>query len=70
MKPKQYKIKTIQDILEAVDQENAGRFIEDFQFFLESYIAMKQAFPLQEIKSEFIWVDDGEKKVDVIIEKI
>jgi hypothetical protein len=31
---------------------------------------MKQAFPLQEIKSEFIWVDDGEKKVDVIIEKI
>jgi hypothetical protein len=71
---KEYKIKTLQDILDCVTDENKERFIKDFSVFLESVIVLKQLMemlPLPEeekkIECEFTWIDDEENKHEIVL---
>lgn len=64
MKAKEYKIKTIEDIMKAVDSGNIDGFLKDFEQFLRmSIMARELSTPdlyLDITKVGFIWNDDGE----------
>ena len=78
---KEYKIKTIADIIALVTEENSARFLTDFAKWLAFMVAMKesvsmvaaiQGVPIEEILKEFerdemVWFDDGKESMEIII---
>lgn len=66
---KEYKIETIQDVLNAVNSDNLEAFMIDFESFIASYIAMKNIVP-SIICSEFTWVDDGKHNAEITLKPI
>lgn len=77
MKAKEYKIKTIEDIMKAVDSGNIDGFLKDFEQFLRmSIMARELSTPdlyLDITKMGFIWNDDGDygtfKKISIELAK-
>lgn len=74
MKPKEYKIDSLEDILNTLSTENYGRFLVDvinsFTFYLTTIEETKKQYPeLAHLKNTeianfgFTWIDDG--KTDV-----
>lgn len=61
MKQKHHKIKTIQGILNVVNDSNIDDFILDFTKFLVTSIHIKQMYP--DHNSIFTWIDDKKHKI-------
>lgn len=60
--PKEYKIETLQDILEAVAPDKIDNFLVDFKNFLILYNEGKETarkMGATTTLEEFIWIDDG-----------
>ncbi len=62
---KSYKIKTLQDIVKAVDANNIDGFLKDFELWLKMTVeAKKMNIPGVELaNSTFTWNDDNENGV-------
>ena len=79
MKPKEYKIKTVQDIIDCTNKSNLDNFLTDFRKMLEMAHAFRElskslaeiaGLPreMQEIESKgFVWIDDGKHDSKVTI---
>lgn len=76
-KHKEYKIITIQDILDCVNENNIDSFITDLRAYIEMIWAMKELFntlatsenihaEVVKLKSEFNWIDDGKQNYKII----
>lgn len=76
MNPKQYQLKTLEDVIKAVTPENVDNFLIDFSAWLKLHIATKElrialaSIGRIETKSEMTWIDDGknEKHITIKIE--
>ena len=69
-KPKEYKIETFTDIVNATTPENIDAFLVDLKHALEVLADLKQlAEPGEDItpyiKPFFVWVDDGKHHIDI-----
>jgi len=67
---KEYKINTIEDIINCTNSENLDNFLKDFRGILESYHAIKNLSKSinenAEIKTDgFVWIDDGKHNITV-----
>jgi hypothetical protein len=73
MKNKQYDLKTVDDIVEAVNEDNISYFIKDFQSFLSIAITLKTIAKLTGngpvSTNKFVWIDDKkhDKKITINI---
>ena len=68
-----YRIKTIKEILEIVNEENVDGFITDFSNWLRFrlHVQSKQVKGVKMIidnDDTFNWIDDGKKNIKVNIE--
>lgn len=77
METKEYKIITIQDILDCVNENNIDSFIADLRSYIKMTWDMQELFnslaeessvPKEyiKLKSEFNWVDDGKKEHKIL----
>ena len=69
---KKYEIKTIEDILAAVNSENVDVFVRDFKAFLllhllnrELHEAMGEKKPPE--MPQFTWIDDGKNDINITL---
>jgi uncharacterized protein (UPF0216 family) len=64
---KEYKIKTVNDILKVVNSENIVRFMTDFYLVFEKASRVKEQLTEDELKSfkmpYFTWIDDNEHRI-------
>lgn len=75
-KPKEYKLKTLEDIIKAVSEESAQNFIRDFASWLSFRIGIEKEIKNLpegvEIEKNYtmLWIDDGknEGKITITIE--
>lgn len=78
MEPKTYEIKTLEDILRAVNTENVENFLKDFQNFLTIWVGTKAMIELVDPKSlemttksvEFDWIDDGKNEAKITVQAV
>jgi meiotically up-regulated gene 157 (Mug157) protein len=64
------RIKSIEDILKIITEENKDNFLKDFSNFLTMNINTKK-LGLSEViinPTEFMWIDDGKNDIRVNIE--
>ena len=76
---KEYKIKTVQDMIDCTNEANLDNFLTDLRILLESahyFRELSQTLSevvglpkeITDIKSDgFIWIDDGKRDVDITI---
>lgn len=75
---KEYKIITIRDVLDVVNESNIDSFMNDFRFYIETVWNMQKLFnsiaesenipvEIAQLVSEFNWVDDGKQKHKIIL---
>lgn len=59
---KEYKIKTLKDITNTVNESNIDGFLKDFSQWLQLVVEVKKNNSpyLKLVDSEFEWTDDGE----------
>lgn len=80
MTPKNYTIKTIQDVLDCVNESNIDSFMNDFRMYIEMTWSMQALFnslaeaeniPIESVKldSVFDWVDDGKQEHKIIFKE-
>jgi len=70
-----YEIKTMQDILECVNQNNVDSFLTDFKGYLTTAIMLKELAELvgetedaKKIMTDgFTWIDDGKNDATISI---
>lgn len=56
-----YKIKTIDDLCQAVNLDNWEDFMMDLTYFLRAAAEFKHHFPDEDVKyREYKWTDDGD----------
>lgn len=81
MEPPKHEIKTLEDILRAVNMTNIEFFLKDFDSFLRMWTATKMLAEIgapatsveQIIKSvKFTWIDDGkhDARVDIQVNQV
>lgn len=75
MKTKVITIKTIEDILKAVNKDNVSLFLVDFKSWLEFRVAFKELKiepVIMDIKNPnvFNWIDDGKNNVELKFEVV
>jgi len=67
--PKVYDLKTVEDILNAVNEKNIKLFMADFELFLRDRINFRKS-PLRRIfkfgNNNMMWIDDGKTGVSKI----
>jgi hypothetical protein len=61
---KTHKIKTIQDVVNAVDEKNIDAFLVDFKSFLTTITILKVNGSIPKIET-MTWVDDGKNDVTI-----
>ena len=68
-----HKIKTIQDIIDVVTEDNIDNFMKDFRGFIDAYIAMK-GFSDAAVGTDvpmsvatLTWIDDNEHKINITL---
>jgi hypothetical protein len=61
---KTHKIKTIQDVVNAVDEKNMDAFLTDFKSFLTAITILKVNGSIPKIET-MTWVDDGKNDVTI-----
>ena len=77
---KEYKISTIQDILNVVNESNIDSFMNDFRMYIETgwnmqklfnSIAESESIPVEvaQLVSEFNWVDDGKQAHKILLKQ-
>jgi len=69
---KEYKIRTVQDIVDIVDSKNIHRFLDEFSKVLVSIVAIKDIGVKHGIEGkleipEIDWKDDGSNKTTVTL---
>ncbi len=70
IKMKEYEIKTLQDIIDCVDEKNVDNFLADFAEWLKTMVDLQTMGLIQNIKSEkFTWIDDGEHKIKLTMKE-
>ena len=55
MKTKEYKINTIQDIIDYTNEDNVDSFLADLKLMLKTV----HKLDVKTMASPFIWIDDG-----------
>lgn len=70
-KSKKHNLKTIEDIVKVINENNIGNFIKDFATFLTFRMKMKEIAKMTKSKVEmpptFNWIDDGKNDVNLTI---
>lgn len=69
MKPKEYHINTLQDIINATNKDNVDDFLKDLKGVLLSAYFLKEMTRVKIKTNGFIWVIDGKHKIDVEIDE-
>jgi DNA polymerase III sliding clamp (beta) subunit (PCNA family) len=64
---KQHEIKTLDDIINVVNEENIDRFMEEFKDSILAAKKFKEALPTLEYKG-FVWIDDNKNNINIEIE--
>lgn len=68
---KEYKLKTIEDIIKVVDENNVDNFIKDFTAFLGLCILQKTCNKIEGVITKhepiFCWIDDGKNDIKINI---
>jgi hypothetical protein len=64
---KQHEIKTLDDILNVVNEENIDRFMEEFKQIILTAKEFKKALPTLEYKG-FVWTDDNKNDINIEIQ--
>jgi hypothetical protein len=64
---KQYEIKTLDDIMNVVNEENIDRFIKEFKNNILAAKEFKKAIPTLEYQG-FVWIDDNKNNVEFEIQ--
>jgi|LGOV01.1.fsa_nt_gb hypothetical protein len=79
-KPKQYQIKTVQDMIDCTSEDNINNFLTDLKAVIKMAHAMQDLVntitevdviskEYTEIQSKgFVWIDDGKHNVEIRIE--
>ena len=74
LEPKKYRIETLTDIINATTPENLDNFLADLKSAIESVQMLKDLSAtfvkdanVIDIPSFFMWTDDNEHKVNVIL---
>lgn len=74
---KEYKINTMQDVLDCVTMDNIDNFMVDFRYYIESAIAIKKIgnaiCEAENLPAElsnmstigFTWIDDGKHNISI-----
>jgi len=73
-----YELNTIQDIVDAVNEDNIDNFMIDFKGFLDGFIALKAISKLSIGEDEIeidhrvkvgslVWIDDNENKINITL---
>ena len=61
---KSYKIKTIEQIFEAINEKNVDGFLQDFEMYLKTYLKLRamdnELFSVRPDMATFRWNDDGQ----------
>jgi hypothetical protein len=66
---KKHEIKTFDDMINAVTEENIDRFLADLKNILLHAKIFKEVYADELVSDSFIWNDDGKNKIDVIIDE-
>ncbi len=64
---KEYEIRTLDHIINAVNDENIDRFMEEFKTNILAAKKFKQALPSLEYHG-FVWTDDNKKDIKIEIQ--
>ncbi len=64
---KEYKINTVQDMIDCTNPDNLDYFISDLKALLQ--IAHELEIPVIK-KDGYLWIDDNKKQIDVIVSDI
>jgi len=59
-----YNLKTLQDIVDTIDEKNKENFLKDFRIFLEEVVKVKKMDPKPMITG-FHWTDDDKEDYQV-----
>lgn len=68
----EYKLKTLEDIVNAINENNAENFLKDFTGWLGLQVAIKkenlpEGIEIQQRNYTMTWIDDGKNKAKITI---
>ena len=73
MDHKKHQIKTIQDIIDCTNEGNLDNFLKDLKSLIQGAHLLNKVAEMTDsehpkLDSEgFVWIDDGENKVDILL---
>lgn len=64
---KKHEIKTVEDMLKVVTDENLDSFLKDLGGFLRMSLTMKELAEAlgESVDTSFVWIDDGKHDVNI-----
>lgn len=69
MNPKQYDLKTVEDITNVLNESNIDNFLVDFKMWLSMRIEFKKIKEMVGVvkfdNTQFRWIDDGKHEADI-----
>jgi hypothetical protein len=66
----EYKINTMQDMLNVITAENIDAFLKDFEGVIRSGLLIKELAKATPKTDGFIWVDDGKHNINIVCKRI
>jgi transcriptional regulatory protein LevR len=66
---KTYQLKTIQDIVETIDENNKENFLKDFRIWINMVIKLKKQTK-KLVLTRFEWIDDDKENYQVNIKVV
>jgi hypothetical protein len=71
MTPKEYDLKTIEDITNVLTESNIDNFLVDFKMWLSMRIEFKKIKEAEGVvkfdNTQFRWIDDGKHEADITL---
>lgn len=67
---KEYKIKTVEDIMRCTNPDNLDNFLVDLKGIIQAVHALDNIAPVKMEGFNFIWIDDGQHRMDIEINAV
>lgn len=68
---KEHEIKTVQDMLSCINEENIDRFLTDLKNVLLSAKNISNALEVSNLlKDGYTWIDDGENNLTINVHEV
>ena len=65
----QYKINTMQDVLDVITADNIDAFLKDFEAVTRAALLIKQLSTTTPETDGFIWIDDGKHNINIVMKQ-